>query len=376
MWSPQLYIDNGKKTGLAASVLQAALKQIQRSRSNRPPLPPILSLGHLAKHVEVDYKVLRQYASRSVTESYLRFTIAKRSGGVRHIAVPEPELKQVQTWIATEVLSKIAVHPASHAFGRGDSTVRCASVHCGASWLVKIDIADFFGSITEIQVWRAFRSLGYNPLISLEMARICTDRIPNSAKYGLPSWQVHGASYLISAYHENVLGRLPQGAPTSPMLSNIVMRSVDEEIAKIAAQFNVCYTRYSDDMTFSTTGEFSRAIGHKLIQEVAKVLMKRGLFLNRKKSAIIPPGARKVVLGLLVDRQIPALPRDFKDRLRQHLYHLQKHGIDAHAAKREFDSVGGLYRYLQGTINYAKMVDAVFAGKMHMLFERLPWPGK
>lgn len=104
--------------------------------------------------------------------------------------------------------------------------------------------------------------------------------------------------------------------------------------------------------------------------------MKRGLFLNRKKNAIIPPGARKVALGLLVDRQMPVLPRDFKDRLRQHLYHLKKHGIEAHAAKREFDSVGGLYRYLQGTINYAHMVDAVFAKKMYLLFESLPWPGK
>lgn len=376
MWSPQLYLENGKKAGLAPQVLQSALKQIQRARSNKPPVPPILSLGHLAKHTDLEYKTLRRYASRGGTDPYLRFTIAKRSGGVRHIAVPEPKLKQVQAWIAKEVLSKVAVHPASHAFGLGDSTVKCASVHCGASWLVKIDIADFFGSVTEIQAWRAFRSLGYNPLVSLELARICTDRIPHSAKYELPAWKVHGSPYSITAYQAQVLGRLPQGAPTSPMLSNLTMREVDQEIAVIASKFKVRYTRYSDDMNFSTTGEFSRADGHKLIQEIAKTLMKRGLFLNRKKSAVIPPGARKVVLGLLVDRQVPTLPRDFKDRLKQHLYHLQKHGIEAHATRREFDSVGGMYRHLQGTINYANMVDSVFAAKMRSLFESLPWPGK
>lgn len=376
MWSPQRYLAEGRKLGRAQNVLAAAVAQIQRVKSHKPPLPAILSLAHLARRAGVEYGVLWNYAARSATEPYLRFSIRKRSGGLRRISVPEPDLKRVQSWLASQVLKNAPVHSASYAFGQGDSTVKCASKHCGAKWLVKIDIADFFGSISEIQVYRVFRSLGYAPLVSFELARICTDRVPQSEKYRLAAWRSKEKGYVVAPYQQKVLGRLPQGAPSSPALSNLAMRQLDEEIAAIAKKHGLTYTRYSDDMTFSTTGEFSRARGTELIAQVAQALKEKGLFLNRRKSAIIPPGARKVVLGLLVDRQIPALPREFKEKLRQHLYHLGSKGIDCHVARREFDSVGGAYRYLLGTINYANMVDAEFAAEMRTRFEKLPWPGR
>jgi RNA-directed DNA polymerase len=97
-------------------------------------------------------------------------------------------------------LRNIPVHTASHAFGPNDSIVRCAALHCGARWLIKIDIADFFGSVTEIQAYRVFRSLNYNPLVSLEMARICTDRVPHSAKYDLAFWKIRDKTYPIESY--------------------------------------------------------------------------------------------------------------------------------------------------------------------------------
>jgi RNA-directed DNA polymerase len=89
----------------------------------------------------------------------------------------------------------------------------------------------------------------------------------------------------------------------------------------------------------------------------------------------VPPGAWKGVLGLIVDREMPALSREFKDGLRQHIYYLGKHGISNHVSRREFDSIKGAYRHLLGKINYASMVEAKFSSEMRMSFIKLPWPG-
>jgi RNA-directed DNA polymerase len=153
------------------------------------------------------------------------------------------------------------------------------------------------------------------------------------------------------------------------------MREVDAEIDAVAKEHGLLFTRYSDDMTFSTKNSYSRAEAVVLISDVAQILKSKGLFLNRKKTVIVPPGARKIVLGLLVDRDTPNLPREFKDRMRQHLYYLKNHGIQQHIARREFDSVGGAYRHLLGLINYANMVDSEYAEKLRTEFDSLPWPG-
>ena len=377
MWSSQRYLKEGRALRIDEKVLLAAVAEINRISRSRPSIPPILSLGHLAKLSGVSYETLRACAERSLDESYRTFFIRKRTGGYRKISVPRAELKQVQAWIATKLLRVQPVHSASHAFSPFDSTIKCASVHCGAKWLIKMDIADFFGSITEIQVYRVFQNIGYNRLISFEMARLCTDKVNQSGKYDFDSWKVKKFDYKISYYQQRVFGRLPQGAPTSPMLANLVMFSVDEEIANIASQNHLLYTRYSDDLTFSTSREFSRQSANSFIDEVAKILKKYGLFPNKKKTTVVPPGARKIVLGLLVDRATPALTREFKDKIRQHLFYLLKpNGLQQHLGVRGFDSIGGLYRHLLGLINYANMVDPVFSEKMKIEFDKVAWPGQ
>lgn len=375
MWSSQRYRKNGESIGRSDKLLDEAIRQINRHNSRRPSLPAVLTLAHLSRLTRVSHQLLRAYVSRTSEEPYRNFSIRKRSGGRRQISVPAAPLKQAQDWIAQNILSRPDVHPASHAFRKDDSIVRCARVHCEAKWLIKIDIADFFGSVTEIQAFRVFRSLGYNPLISLEMARLCTYRVPLSKKYNSGSWKSRKTNYVISYYQQKLLGRVPQGAPTSPTLTNLVMRDVDAKISEVAKAHGLRFTRYSDDMTFSTADDYSREKAIALISQVAQILKINGLFLNKRKTAIIPPGARKVVLGLLVDRQAPNLPREFKDRLRQHIHYLKKFGIQNHVARREFDSVGGAYRHLLGLINYANMVDEEFAERLRTELQSLPWPG-
>lgn len=376
MWSPQRYLKQGEANGVPSAVLAEALRQIQRIQNYSPSLPVVLSLPHLARLSKTDLQVIRRYVTRENEDDYRRFYMKKRSGGYRRIGIPAEQLGRVQSWIAHNILAVLPVHTASHAFRTGDSIVKCAAVHENARWIIKIDIADFFGSITEIQVYRIFRSFGYNALISFEMARICTDKLIKSAKYKLDSWNVRAQDRKIGDYTQKVLGRLPQGAPTSPMLSNLAMIELDAQIAAIAEEAGLRYTRYSDDMTFSTRGHFTRQAAVEIVANVASVLKKKGLYLNKAKTKIVPPGARKVVLGLLAHGNLPTLSKDFKANLRQHIYYLQKHGIENHVQKRDFDSIGGLYRHLLGLINFANMVEPIYASKIRNSFDALPWPGQ
>jgi RNA-directed DNA polymerase len=131
---------------------------------------------------------------------------------------------QVQRWINAHVLKVLPIHHCSFAFSPKSSIVRCAAQHCGARWLVKLDVSGFFGSISEIQVYRAFRTAGYQPLIAFELARLTTYAPSKSSRYVNPIWQVRGAPKVIVSYNSQNVGFLPQGAPTSPMLSNLIMR--------------------------------------------------------------------------------------------------------------------------------------------------------
>jgi RNA-directed DNA polymerase len=374
MWSPQRYLKDGKRRGRDNAVLAEAVRQIQKVRGHSQPLPAILTLCHLAQRTGIPYEHLRGIVSRDDERpNYRSFKIRKRSGGWRRISVPEPKLKLVQAWLARHVLSKVAPHTASHAFAPGSSTVACATQHRGARWLIKMDIADFFGSITEIQVYRVFRNLGYNALVSFELAGLCTDAPWKSGKYVLRSWQAHYPRKRIEAYERKYLGRLPQGAPSSPMLANLAMKGLDQVLTELGRSRGLVYTRYSDDITFSTTSVFTKARAFEVVEAAAALLKARGLYLNRAKTAIVHPGARRVVLGLLVNEADPRLSRAFRDRLRQHFYYLEKYGIRKHMEARKFDSAGGLYRHLRGIIDYALMVDQPYAASLRERLEALPW---
>lgn len=375
MWSPQHYISFGKAKGVDQNVLNSAADQIDRVLSGQYRLPSVLTLNHLAYRTDVSYKVLRTLVERSHLSPYRHFYIRKRAGGKRLISIPSAELMTVQRWIAHHILREIPVHQSSFAFSPGNSIVQCAARHTGARWIVKMDVADFFGSITEIQVYRVFKGLGYQPLVAFELARICTHQLERSRKHLLKSWQVWRPRAAIPNYQNRTMGRLPQGAPTSPMLSNLVMRDIDPILAAVARKAGMTYTRYSDDLTFSTRdSDFERAKALLMIQEISSTLKSFGLFPKKKKTVVVPPGARKVVLGLLVDGDIPRLPPAFKDLLRQHLYYLKKVGPFEHAKARNFETVGGMYRHIRGLIDFAKMVEPVYASKQIAIFNSVNWP--
>lgn len=373
MWSPQHYREIGTQRGADPTVTSRAAAVIAAFIDKQPKLPVLLTLGHLAQRTGISWFHLRQFVVGQRSTDYTYFRIRKRSGGHRLISVPEQRLMMVQRWIAAHILAELPVHRASVAFAPKSLIVRCAQLHCGARWLIKLDISGFFGSISEIQVYRVFLQAGYAPLVAFELARLCTHAPSGSKRYARPEWLASTTRRPIYAYSRSNIGYLPQGAPTSPMLSNLVMRDIDKQIAALADAVGLTYTRYSDDITFSTKGEFDRKRAIGVVRNTTTILRRIGLKVNDKKTRIIPPGARKVVLGLLVDGTKPKLTREFRDSLRQHLYYLERLGPEAHCKARDFDSVTGLYRHVRGLIDYAKSVDEPFSDKMRAKLEAVAW---
>jgi RNA-directed DNA polymerase len=357
--SPNLYRQEAARKGIKSAIVENAISQAGPPEANG--LPAILTLRHLAHITGIDYLYLRRITRREY-DPYRIFTIRKRSGGERLIAAPEPPLGVLQRWIVDHILLKRRASTASFAYSRGASPIVCARRHLGARWLVKIDIHDFFESIGERRVYFVFRDCGYQPLIAFELARLCT-RISTGDSVHDARWQVppHRRLDGIPAYATPIMGHLPQGAPTSPLLSNLVSIALDEAILKIANKYQVTYTRYSDDLTFSTGARFSHALSKTMLQDVEHVLLAFGHAVHKKKTRISPPGSRKIVLGLLVDAEKPKLPRNVRKRISDHVRGIEKFGLKSHASNRHFVSIWGMIRHVSGLLSYAHEVDPPFS---------------
>lgn len=352
--SPNLYRSEGVKRGVDPAIIQRAMAQaavIERKR-----LPAILTLKHLAHLTGLEYAYVREIVERA-RDPYKPFRIGKRKGGTRLIAAPEPMLLALQRWIATNILSQMEVHHASCAYAPGASPVKCAARHLGASWLIKVDIHDFFESITERAAWRVFRSAGYQPLVSLELARLCTRQPRGREKSNKKWWLTAPKRYSIKPYRTQLMGHLPQGAPTSPMLANLASHRLDGALQALADRYGLVYTRYSDDIAFSTGGNFDRKRAGRLILEVERLFASFGHALHRKKTTVSPPGARKIVLGLLVHGTEVRLNGAYRRRLADHIRGVEHFGLSAHKEHRHFSSLLGMIRHIYGLLSYAEAVE-------------------
>lgn len=205
---------------------------------------------------------------------YREFIIPKKSGGQRRIHAPVPALRTLQRKILCRVLGRLKCHPCATGFERGHSIVTNARVHAGRAVVIRMDLKDFFTTTTSLRVQDYFQRIGWNQAAAELLTRVCT--------------------------HE---GGLPQGAPTSPRLSNLVNIKLDARLAGLSAKLGAAYTRYADDLTFSFGEDDPRAI-HKLIDGVRRLARRAGYRVHRrKKFHIRRRHDRQVVTGLVVNQR-------------------------------------------------------------------------
>lgn len=245
-------------------------------------------VDELARRLKIEPDALAR-----IEPIYREFSIPKRSGGKRTIEAPVPELKSVQRQILRRVLRRLRAHPAATGFERGASIVRNARQHQGRAVVIRLDVKDFFPSTTAKRLRRYFRRIGWNRPATALLLRLCTHK-----------------------------GRVPQGAPTSPRLSNLVNYRIDARLAGMAARLGAVYTRYADDITLSFDHEDHAKI-HFVQRFVRKVLASEGYVLHqRKKLSIRRRHHRQMVTGLVVNGRVN-LPRPVRRWLRavEHRFH-------------------------------------------------------
>ncbi len=241
----------------------------------------------------------------------------------RVITAPSMKLKLRQRWILDEILENVPVSRYCHGFVTGRSIVTNAREHIGKKQILVMDIQDFFPSVKESQVRDIFRMIGYSASVSECLAAIC-------------------------CYN----GELPQGAPTSPYLSNLRCREMDGRLGKIAERYGLVYTRYADDMTFSGDRELDF-----LVPLVEGELVRNGFVSNQEKMRIFRENDRKMVTGLLVKENGLRVPKQLKRKLRQEIYYCKKFGVSTHLQNTAKDGRVNFREYLYGKAYFIKMVE-------------------
>ena len=233
---------------------------------------------------------------------YARFVI-KKSDGKRDRAIlsPKKKLKAVQRWIHANILTPAlngSASPAAHGFLPKRSILTNAQQHVGREIVIRFDLRDFFPTITRRRVFGMFHALGYSRNMATVLAQLATAN-----------------------------GRLPQGAPTSPAISNLICRKLDKRLSGLAKQFKAGYTRYADDLTFSGGRDFKLNLP-RFIPRVKAVLRNEDFSLRADKTRFARKGARQLVTGLVVNRAV-AVPREERRRLRAILHNAKKTGLAA-----------------------------------------------
>ena len=248
-------------------------------RAAENELPPLDTPQQLAEALGLTVPQLRWLAYHRDAAThihYRRFVIPKRGGGERAIWAPMPQLKAAQHWVLRHVAEKLPVHGAAHGFLPGRSTLTNAAAHTDARVVVKMDLKDFFPTVTLARVKGIFRKAGYREQVATLLALLCTES-PREVV------ELEGKTYYVS------LGPrcLPQGAPTSPALTNTLCLRLDRRLSGLAARLGWRYTRYADDLTFSLPA------GHRgppktgtLMGLVKRVVAAEGFAVNPDKTRV------------------------------------------------------------------------------------------
>ena len=265
-------------------------KYAQRLECNSVPV--IFEIEHLSKLLGMELSLGSRMAGAN-SFFYRQFPLKKRSGGIRLIESPYPKLAYVQQWIKSYILESRAVSSNAFAYVKGASHIENAKRHIGAKELLKIDLVDFFGYIRFSVVKNIFTDCGYSEKVSHQLAKLCT------------FWD-----------------RLPQGAPTSPTISNLVLLELDNRLQSISNKHGLIYTRYADDLCFS-----GYEISDEFYTFVKVEIESEGFVVNQNKSGFVRGHQRKLVTGLVVSDSGIRVPKKMRREYRKQAHYLAKNGI-------------------------------------------------
>lgn len=279
-------------------------------------LPPITSTAALATMIGINQGLLWSLLARP-RRYYRTFWIPKGSGS-RRIDAPKIALKIIQKWLACQIAATYQVPKHVFGFVQGRSHVDAAKRHLGCKWVLSLDIENFFPSTTEAFVVQSLERAGYSTLSAKLLSRLmCLD------------------------------GGLAQGAPTSPVMSNICCHDVDRRLEELSVANSVCVTRYADDVTFSGVAAYPE----NLLADAKAVLEGSPWITSDRKTSFATAPSRLKVHGLLVDGDKVRLTKGYRNRLRAFRHLLVTRQLD------EEDS-----RMMRGHLAYGDFVREIEPG--------------
>ena len=308
-------------------------------------LPVIFDFVHLAMYFKCSSEVLKGVVA-NVERHYNEYKIRKKAGGDRPIEAPDYMLKDIQRWIYLNILCKdTSIKDCVHGFipksmnkDKVRGVLTNAAPHAGHDWLINIDLKNFFHTVKLDKVKDYFSSLGYEDEVVKTLTALCTYK-----------------------------SRLPQGAPTSPMLSNIIASTMDVMMLKYCNKRGIVYTRYADDLTFSANSD----VEVPPIEDIYKIVYLNGFKVNRMKTKVRYKGCRQEVTGLTVTNGVHVSQR-FKKEILRELHFCKKFGIYEHY--KHLNTTKGLYKeWLRGKIMFVRQIDPACGNKMLEQFNELNW---
>lgn len=322
------------------------------SRLARPDGTPLETAADVAGLFGVAYgELLHALYKAPDSARYTVFEIPKRSGGKRRISAPHGLVRELQAAMLPILNEAYAAHPAAHGFVPGRSVVGNAEPHVGRRWVLNVDLEDFFPSVNFGRVRGIFMAPPFR--LGAKAATVCAQ----------------------IATHDN---GLPQGAPTSPVLSNLAAATLDRLLTRLARDHRLTYSRYADDITLSSPHpEFPASVAYyEVVNAVAFVrvgaeleaaIARAGFRINEKKVRLQGPNVRKTVTGLTVNSRVN-VERARIRRLRAMLHAWDKFGLEAAAAahveehrapgrRRPRENLGAFFRgVVYGELAFVKMV--------------------
>jgi hypothetical protein len=288
---------------------------------------------------------------------YYYRVLTKPSGSIRLIEAPKSRLKHLQRQILARILDPIPPHPAVHGFVKGRSILSFVAPHVGQRVVLRMDLQDFFPSLTGPRIQAFFRTAGYPESVADLLGGICSNAVPRDIWNPVqPPWDIRA---MYAQPH------LPQGAPTSPALANILCWRVDCRLAGLAEAAGAQYTRYADDLAFSGGEAFDRSVERFSIH-VAAILGEEGFPVNHRKTRIMRQGVRQHLAGLVTNQRANIRRTDF-DLLKAILTNCIRTGPESqnHGAHPQFRA------HLDGRIAFVEMINPAKGLRLRKLFDRI-----
>ena len=306
------------KKGLTKNNVQHCLAYAEVLYSNNVPI--IYNPSHLSALLGYKKEYLKK-AALHTSYFYRDFEITKKNGKKRTISEPLPSLKEIQIWILKNILEKVPVSPFAKAYKPKTHLIENLKFHKNQPKVFTLDLENFFPSIKMELIEKVFLELGYSKMVANLLAKLCS--------------------------RDN---GLPQGAPTSPYLSNLIFKEADALIADYCKQRKIRYTRYADDLSFS--GDFDE---NELLDTVTKIIENLNLHINKSKTKLMKPNTRQTVTGIVVNDK-PQVAFNKRNELRQAMHYIKKFGFDEHRVYKEIKQANYL-EHLMGRINFVLQIN-------------------